>query len=105
MKKSDLIKIVSKDTKISKKNATKAVNSVFISITRSLKKGEKVTLIGFGTFDVAKKKGRTGRNPSTGEKIKVKACNVPRFRAGKSLKSAANKQTDGGGTGPRIKKK
>ena len=62
------------------------------AITGALKKGDKVTLIGFGTFDVAKRAARTGMNPRTKEKIKIKASKAPRFKAGKTLKAAVNKK-------------
>ena len=64
------------------------VDCVFSSITQSLKKGEDVTLVGFGTFKVVKRKARKGRNPSTGEAIKIKATKAPKFTPGKSLKEA-----------------
>ncbi|MBN1907189.1 MAG: HU family DNA-binding protein [Deltaproteobacteria bacterium] len=73
-----------------KKEATAAVDCVFDSISKALKKKESVTLVGFGTFKVDKRKARTGRNPQTGEAIKIKAKKVPKFVAGKSLKDAVN---------------
>ncbi len=85
MNKGDLVneavKVVGK-----KKTAEDAVNCVLSSITKALKKGEKVTLIGFGTFSVVKRAARTGRNPQTGKEIKIKAKKVPKFVAGKKLK-------------------
>ncbi len=85
MNKGDLVnetvKVVGK-----KKAAEDAVNCVLSSITKALKKGEKVTLIGFGTFSVVKRAARTGRNPQTGKEIKIKAKKVPKFVAGKKLK-------------------
>ncbi len=87
MNKEDLVneavKVVGK-----KKTAEDAVNCVLDSITKALKKGEKVTLVGFGTFSVAKRAARTGRNPQTGKEIKIKAKKVPKFVAGKKLKDA-----------------
>jgi DNA-binding protein HU-beta len=71
-----------------KKEAQEAVNCVFSSITKALKKKDTVTLIGFGTFKVQKRKARKGRNPQTGEPIKIKAKRVPKFVAGKALKDA-----------------
>ena len=81
----DVVKVVS-----TKKEAQAAVDCVFASITQALKKKGAVTLVGFGTFKVGKRKARTGRNPQTGAEIKIKAKNVPRFVAGKALKDAVN---------------
>jgi DNA-binding protein HU-beta len=87
MNKSDLINEVAKivDTK---KTAQEAVDCVLSSITKSLKKGEDVVLTGFGTFKVVKRKARRGRNPYTGEEIKIKATKAPKFTPGKALKEA-----------------
>jgi nucleoid DNA-binding protein len=71
-----------------KKEAQAAEDCVFSSITKALKKGDAVTLVGFGTFKVTKRKARKGRNPQTGEEIKIKASKAPKFTAGKSLKDA-----------------
>ena len=71
-----------------KKEAEAALNSLLDSITKALKKGDKITLTGFGTFKVSKRKARMGRNPSTGETIKIKARKVPQFTAGKALKAS-----------------
>jgi len=79
----EVVKVVGK-----KKTAGEVVNCVLDSIKASLKKGEKVTLIGFGTFSVAKRAARTGRNPQTGKSIKIKAKKVPKFTAGKALKGS-----------------
>ncbi len=79
----EVVKVVGK-----KKTASEVVNCVLDSIKASLKKGEKVTLIGFGTFSVAKRAARTGRNPQTGKSIKIKAKKVPKFTAGKALKGS-----------------
>jgi DNA-binding protein HU-beta len=87
MNKADLIGEVS-GALSSKKEAQAAVDSMLTAITRALKKGEDVTLVGFGTFKVAKRKARTGRNPQTGEEIKIKATKVPKFVPGKALKDA-----------------
>jgi DNA-binding protein HU-beta len=81
----DVVKVVS-----TKKEAQAAVDCVFASIAQALKKKGAVTLVGFGTFKVDKRKARTGRNPQTGEAIKIKAKNVPKFVAGKALKDAVN---------------
>lgn len=72
----------------SKKEAESALNSLLDSISAVLKKGDKITLPGFGTFKVSKRKARTGRNPRTGDAIKIKAYKVPQFSAGKKLKEA-----------------
>lgn len=87
MNKAELIDEVAKivDTK---KKAQEAVDCVISSITKSLKKGEDVTLVGFGTFKVVKRKARKGRNPLTGEEIKIKATKAPKFTPGKALKQA-----------------
>jgi DNA-binding protein HU-beta len=90
MNKADLVDAVAKVVE-KKKIAEDAVNCVLDSITGSLKKGDKVTLIGFGTFSVAKRAARTGRNPQTGKAIKIKAKKVPKFVAGKKLKDAVGK--------------
>ena len=85
MNKRDLINQVAKVVN-TKKEAQAAVDCVFSSITKALKKKDTVTLIGFGTFKVAQRKARKGRNPGTGEEIKIKAKKVPRFVPGKALK-------------------
>jgi nucleoid DNA-binding protein len=74
----------------SKKEAQAAVDAIFSGITKTLKKKQAVTLVGFGTFKVAKRKARTGRNPQTGAAIKIKAKAVPKFVAGQALKDAVN---------------
>ncbi len=86
MNKSDLVGKVAEKVDISKKDTEKAVNAVFESISEALDKGDKVQVIGFGTFEVRKRKAREGRNPSTGEKIKIPATKVPVFKPGKALK-------------------
>ena len=90
MNKNDLISAVAESSGLTRSDATKAVEGVFDAITGSLKKGGEVRLVGFGTFSVAKRKASTGRNPRTGEAIKIKAAKVPKFRAGKALKDAVN---------------
>jgi DNA-binding protein HU-beta len=87
MNKGELIDVVAKTT-CSKAEAGKAVDAVLLAIKKALKKGEKVTLVGFGTFSVAKRSARTGRNPQTGKPIKIAAKKVPKFTAGKALKDA-----------------
>ncbi len=89
MNKGDLVNEVAKVVG-TKKDAQAAVDCVIASITKSLKKKQAVTLIGFGTFKVNKRKARKGRNPQTGEAIKIKAKKVPKFVAGKALKDAVS---------------
>ena len=87
MNKGDLIEEVAKVT-CSKKEAVLAVDATLAAIQKALKKGTTVTLVGFGTFRVSKRKARTGRNPQTGKAIKIAAKKVPVFKAGKGLKDA-----------------
>ena len=87
MNKGDLINEVAKVVS-TKKEAQEAVDCVFSSITRALKKGDTVTLVGFGSFKVVERKARKGRNPQTGEEIDIKASKAPKFTPGKSLKEA-----------------
>jgi nucleoid DNA-binding protein len=88
--KHDLIAAVAASTNLSKTDAAGAIDAMLTVITKSLKKKEKVLLVGFGTFQVSKRKAGEGRNPQTGEKIKIAAANVPRFKASKQLKEAIN---------------
>ena len=90
MNKSELINHIADEADISKAAAARALDAVTDAITRTLKKGETVALIGFGTFSVSKRKAREGRNPKTGEAIKIAACKVARFSPGKGLKDALN---------------
>ena len=89
MNKGDLISEVAKVVN-TKKEAQEAVDCILSTITKSLKKKNSVSLVGFGTFKVDKRKARKGRNPQTGEEIKIKAKNVPKFVAGKALKDAVS---------------
>ena len=89
MNKGDLINEVAKVVS-TKKEAQEAVDCVLSSITKALKKGDTVTLVGFGTFKVTKRKARKGRNPQTGEEIDIKASKAPKFTPGKALKEAVN---------------
>jgi DNA-binding protein HU-beta len=89
MNKGDLVNEVAKLVS-TKKEAQAAVDCVFSTITKALKKKDAVTLIGFGTFKVAQRKARKGRNPGTGEEIRIKAKKVPRFVPGKALKAAVS---------------
>ena len=86
----ELIEAVSDAADLSKSDATKAVDSVIEAITNSLKNGDQVTLVGFGSFLVRDRAARTGRNPRTGEAIQISAAKVPGFKAGKALKDAVN---------------
>ncbi|MGK2739910.1 HU family DNA-binding protein [Tepidicaulis sp. LMO-SS28] len=88
--KNDLIAIVADKTDLSKADATKAVDTVFDSITEVLTKGDEVRLVGFGTFTVSNRAASEGRNPRTGEKIQIPASKQPKFKAGKGLKDAVN---------------
>jgi DNA-binding protein HU-beta len=88
MTKAELIAQMADSAKISRTAATKAINSFLGGIVGSLKKGKKVSLVGFGSFTTSKRKARIGRNPQTGEEIKIPAMRVPRFMAGKALKTA-----------------
>ncbi len=90
MNKSEMIDMVAEAADISKAAAGRAVDAVFDSISGSLKKGDSVTLVGFGTFSVSKRAARSGRNPRTGETIQISASNMPKFKAGKALKDAVN---------------
>ena len=89
MNKGDLVKEVAKVVS-TKKQAQAAVDSVFSTITNALQKNDAITLIGFGTFKVAQRNARTGRNPQTGAEIKISARKVPKFVAGKALKDAVS---------------
>ena len=86
MNKSELVELVAEKAGMSKKDSEKAVKAVLESITDGLVKGDRVQLVGFGTFEVRSRKAREGRNPATGEKIKIKASKVPAFKPGKALK-------------------
>ncbi len=90
MNKAELIDAIADNADLSKAAAARALDSAIESITKALKKGDTVTLVGFGTFSVRKRAARTGRNPRTGETIKIKASKVPGFKAGKALKDAIN---------------
>ena len=90
MNKTELIEAVADAADLSKADAGRAVDAVIDTITGSLKGGDQVTLIGFGTFLVRARAARTGRNPQTGATIQIKAANAPSFKAGKALKDAVN---------------
>ncbi|WP_207458541.1 HU family DNA-binding protein [Azospirillum sp. SYSU D00513] len=90
MNKNDLVAHVADTSGLSKTDATKAVDAVFEGISDSLKKGDEVRLVGFGTFAVAERAASEGRNPRTGEKITIPASKQPKFKPGKTLKDALN---------------
>mgnify|MGYP003507075945 FL=1 len=90
MNKSELIDQIAKAADISKAAAGRSLDATTTAITKALKKGDLVTLIGFGSFYVGKREARNGRNPRTSATIKIKAANSPKFRAGKALKDAVN---------------
>jgi len=88
--KSELIDSIAETADVSKAAAGRALDATIEAIKKAMKKGDMVTLVGFGTFYVGKRAARTGRNPRTGDTIKIKAAKVPKFRAGKGLKDALN---------------
>ena len=88
MNKSDLIDAIAADAGLTKADAGRALDAMTGAIGKTLKKGDTVSLIGFGTFSVKKRAARTGRNPATGETIKIKASKTPSFKAGKGFKDA-----------------
>ena len=90
MNKTEFIAAVAENADISKKDAEKAIKAFADVVTEELKKGEKVQLVGFGTFEVSERAAREGRNPQTGKTMKIAACKAPRFKAGKALKDAVN---------------
>ena len=92
MNKTELIAAVAKKSDLSKKDAEIAVNAVVNTIVDALKADEKVSIVGFGTFEVSERAARDGRNPQTGEEMKIKASKAPKFKAGKALKDFVNKK-------------
>jgi len=90
MNKSDLVDAIAATAGLSKADAGRALDALVKTVTKTLKKGGTVSLVGFGTFSVRKRAARTGRNPRTGETIKIKASKNPAFKAGKALKDAVN---------------
>jgi len=88
MNKGQLVEAIAKDAELSKKDAQAALEATLAAVQKSLKKKDSVTLIGFGTFSVVKRKARTGINPATGAKIKIKAKKVVKFKAGSKLKAS-----------------
>ena len=91
MNKTELIAAVAEQSGLSKKDAEKAISALVESISETLAKGEKIQLVGFGTFEVRERAAREGVNPRTGDKIKIAASKAPVFKAGKALKDAVNK--------------
>ena len=90
MNKTEFIAAVAENADISKKDAEKAIKAFADVVTEELKKGEKVQLVGFGTFEVSERAAREGRNPQTGKTMKIAACKAPKFKAGKALKDVVN---------------
>ena len=90
MNKTELIAAIAEQAEISKKDAEKALKAFVDVVTEQLKEGEKVQLVGFGTFEVSERAAREGRNPHTGETMKIEASKSPKFKAGKALKDAVN---------------
>ena len=88
--KADLIEQIAQAAEISKSAAERSVDALVTAVKTSLRKGEEVTLVGFGTFYAGARAARTGRNPRTGEAVEIKAAKLPKFRAGKALKDAIN---------------
>ncbi len=92
MNKSELVEAIAKKAELSKKDAESVLNALTDTVGKALKKGDKVQLVGFGTFEVVKRAARTGRNPQTGKEIKIAASKAPKFKAGKALKDLVNKK-------------
>ena len=90
MNKTELIAAIAEQAEISKKDAEKALKAFVDVVTEQLKEGEKVQLVGFGTFEVSERAAREGRNPQTGKTMKIADCKAPKFKAGKALKDAVN---------------
>ena len=90
MNKTELIAAVAEKAEISKKDFEKALKAFIDVVTEQLKAGDKVQVVGFGTFEVSERAAREGRNPQTGETMKIEACKAPKFKAGKALKDAIN---------------
>ncbi|MBQ9610144.1 MAG: HU family DNA-binding protein [Lachnospiraceae bacterium] len=90
MNKNELVASISEKTGLKKTEAEKAVKAFTESVTEALKKGDKVQLVGFGTFEVVDRPAREGRNPQTGKTMKIKASKAPKFKAGKALKDSVN---------------
>jgi len=91
MNKAELVEAVATEAKLTKADAARAIDAFITNTTKALKKGDKVSLVGFGTFSVNKRAARTGRNPQTGKTIQIKAKKVAKFKAGSELASTVNK--------------
>ena len=91
MNKTELVAAIAEQADLSKKDAEAALKAFPDVVSKSLKKGEKIQLVGFGTFEVSERSARTGRNPQTGKTMKIAASKAPKFKAGKALKDAVNK--------------
>ncbi|MCR5487945.1 MAG: HU family DNA-binding protein [Lachnospiraceae bacterium] len=92
MNRTELVAAIADKAEISKKDAEKALKAFTDTVAAQLKKGDKIQLVGFGTFEVTKRAARDGRNPQTGETMKIAASKAPKFKAGKALKDAVNKK-------------
>lgn len=92
MNKVQLVEAIAKETGLTKKDAEAAVKAFTGTVQKALVKGDKVQLVGFGTFEVSERPARKGRNPKTGEEMKIKKCKAPKFKAGQGLKDAVNKK-------------
>lgn len=92
MNKAELVDAIAEETSLTKKDSEAALKAFITAVGKELKKGGNVQLVGFGTFEVGKRAARTGRNPKTGEAIKIKAAKTPKFKAGKALKDLVNKK-------------
>ena len=90
MTKAELVTMVAEKADLTKKDAEKAISALVESISETLAKGEKIQLVGFGTFEVAERAARTGQNPQTGKAIEIPASKAPKFKAGKALKDTVN---------------
>ena len=90
MNKTELVAAIAEQAELSKKDSEKALKAFIDVVSDEFKKGEKIQLVGFGTFEVIERAAREGRNPLTGEKMKIKASKAPKFKAGKALKDAVN---------------
>ena len=90
MNKTELVAAIAEKTELTKKDSEKALKAFIDVVSEQLKKGEKIQLVGFGTFEVTKRAAREGRNPQTGKVMSIEACKAPKFKAGKALKDAVN---------------
>ena len=92
MNKTELVAAIAEKTDLSKKDSEKVLKAFIETVTEELKKGDKIQLVGFGTFEVTKRAARTGRNPQTGKEMKIPAAKAPKFKPGKALKDIVNKK-------------